>query len=79
MLIGIGTLAAGIFVCAEAGNFLWYDGTFAALGLGFIVMSIIGHKTRTSRSSLLVYLVVVLVLFILQVAFTIGILAYQGF
>jgi len=79
MIVGIGITSVGIFVCVEADNFSWYDGSFVALGCLMILMAILGHKTRHSVESNCCYLTFVLMIFIVHLAFAIGVSVYNRF
>lgn len=79
IVIGLGVIAAGIYVCADDSSFNWYNGSFTGLGLGIIIVSIIGHKSRFSQGGMTFYCLLLLITTLAMIGFTIGIIVYSDF
>lgn len=77
--VGIGTMAAGIYVWAETHKIEWYNASFAGLGLMILLISIMGLQTRYSSPILFLYLLLIGCSLIGQAGFTIAIIVYKNF
>lgn len=79
IVVGLATMITGIFICADSGSFTWYNGSFVLLGLITMLLAVLGYKAKFSMASMAIYLLGILIVFTLQLGFTIGIIAYGGF
>lgn len=77
--VGLGTLAAGIYVWAETHTIEWYNISFAGLGLVIFLISIMGLQSRYSSAILFFYLLFIGCSLIGQAGFTIAIIVYKDF
>ena len=57
LVVGLGNISAGISVCVQADNFMWYNGGYIFLGFFLVMLAIFGHTTRTALGGLTFYLV----------------------
>ena len=79
LFAGLGSLAAGIAVCADAGNFSWYNGSYIGLGVFVVVLAGVGHKTKYSVPGLTCYLLTLILVFLAELGFTLGIIFYTDY
>lgn len=79
LVVGLASASAGIAACAETGNFSWYNGSFVILGIFTSFLGVLGHKLRYSIAKLTFHLVFVVIVFVLQLGFTIGIISYTEY
>lgn len=79
IVVGLGVMAAGIYVCADDKSFNWYNGSFTGLGIITILIAIIGHKSKYSQGGFSFYSLCLLLLTLAMCGFTAGIIAYSDF
>lgn len=79
LVVGLGTMSAGISVCAELEDFKWYNGTFIALGFFTALLSLMGHQVRFSVPKITIYLILMVLIFLSQLGFTLGIIFYTHY
>ena len=79
ILVGLGILVAGIYVCADDKSFNWYNGSFTGLGIITILVAIVGHKSKYSQGGMTFYCISLFLITLAMGGFTAGIIAYDGF
>lgn len=79
LVVGLGTMSAGISVCAELQDFKWYNGTFIALGFFTALLSLMGHQVRFSVPKITIYLILMVIIFSSQLGFTLAIIFYTHY
>jgi hypothetical protein len=79
ILVGLGIVGAGAFVCAQDGSFNWYNGSFIFLGLSTVLVAVLGHKSRYSVGRITFYVLCLFLMTAAMIGFTIGIIAYSDF
>ena len=79
VIIGLGILVAGIYICADDNNFGWYNGSFTGLGILTILTAILGQKSRYSQGAMTFYCICLFLMTIAMGGFTVGIIMYSKF
>jgi hypothetical protein len=79
MVVGFGTIAAGIYVAASLNQADWYSMSFIGLGFLTVLVFTLGCKSRRSMKGTLCYLFLTLCIFVTQLGFTLGIIFYSDF
>jgi hypothetical protein len=79
MIAGTASVGAGMAACIKAKDFNWYNGSFTATGLTTVLLGYIGLRLKFALAKITCFLILVLIVFILHTAFTIGVLSYSDF
>ena len=79
LVVGLGNISAGISVCVQADNFMWYNGGYIFLGFFLVMLAIFGHTTRTALGGLTFYLVCLGAAFAAETGFTLAIIIYTTY
>lgn len=79
MVVGLGTMSAGISVCVKLEEFGWYNGTFIAIGFFTALLSLMGYRVRFSVLKISIYLLLIVGIFFSQLGFTLAIIFYTPY
>ncbi|CAG9334589.1 unnamed protein product [Blepharisma stoltei] len=79
LFVGFANIGAGIAVCAEAGNFTWYNGGYIILGVVITILVLISHLIRKSRNCITFYILLLSFSFLGELGFALGIIFYTDY
>lgn len=79
LLIGFGTMAAGIYVAAALNRADWYNISFIGLGFLTVLVFMLGCRSKTSLTGSCLYLLATLAILLAQLSFTLAIIFYTDF
>lgn len=79
LVVGFGTIAAGIYVAADLNQANWYNMSFIGLGFCTVLVFVLGCKTKRSMKGTFCYLFLTFCIFVVQLGFTLAIIFYEEF